>query len=434
MASYWAQTTSLPHFPRAEGETQTGVLVIGGGITGLLCAHQLQKAGVPYALAEAKEICGGVTKNTTAKITAQHGLVYADLVQTFGRERAKLYLQANLNAIAAYRALGQELQCAIETKPAYVYARHGAQPLERELHALDALGYPARFVAELPLPFPINGAVCFPEQAQFHPLQFLAKLAKGLHIYENTPVQKLEKGVASVPNGTIRFEKAIVATHFPFLNKHGLYFMKLYQQRSYVLALKGAPPFDGMAIDEAENGLSFREADGLLLLGGGGHRTGKKGGGYEALEAFAQQNYPHAKIVSRWATQDCMTLDQLPYIGQYAPTAPEIYVATGFNKWGMTSAMVASTLLCDLVTGKENALAALYTPQRRVLRKQLGVNLMETTLHLLTPTAPRCTHLGCALQWNKQEHSWDCACHGSRYTAEGELLNEPAQKGLKSTP
>ena len=186
-----------------------------------------------------------------------------------------------------------------------------------------------------------------------------------------------------------------------------------------------------MYLDEAENGLSFRSHNGRLILGGGGHRTGKQGGSWQELEAFAAAHYPDANITHRWATQDCMTLDGMPYIGQYSANTPNLYVATGFNKWGMTGSMASALLLTDLILGKPNPYAGLFSPSRSMLHPQLGINMLESAKNLLTPTAPRCPHLGCALKWNPQEHSWDCPCHGSRFTAEGELIDNPATGDLK---
>lgn len=210
------------------------------------------------------------------------------------------------------------------------------------------------------------------------------------------------------------------------MNKHGGYFLKLYQHRSYVTALDGAQNVDGMYVDEDKKGLSFRNYGDLLLLGGGAHRTGKQGGNWNELEAFARKNYPSARIVNKWATQDCMSLDGVPYIGQYSQKTPDVFVATGFNKWGMTSSMVSAMLLSDLVRGKESKYTPVFSPSRSMLSPQLAVNIFESLIGLLTPTVPRCPHLGCALKYNSAEHSWDCPCHGSRFTESGELINNPA--------
>lgn len=434
MDSIWQKTATLPSFPQLEGEKKTDVLIIGGGITGVLCAHRLAQAGVSYALVEADRIGSGITKNTTAKITAQHGLIYQQLLQKFGAEKARMYLAANQAALAEYRRLCKEISCGFAPADHFVYARHDLRKLEAELLALEKLGFSGKLTKSLPLPFPVAGAVKFPDQAQFHPLQFLSEIAKGLHIYERSPVRCLNGKTAVTGHGRITADKVIVATHFPFLNTHGFYFAKLYQQRSYVLALENTPEMDGMYLGAEENSLSFRTYDDLLLLGGGGHRTGKSGGGWETLLAFTKVYYPNAKEICRWATQDCMSLDGVPYIGPYSKRVPWLYVATGFNKWGMSTAMVAAMLLSDLVQGNENSYAPLFSPARGSLHPQLLKNLLETTVNLLTPTRPRCPHLGCALKWNPQERSWDCPCHGSRFTDAGKLIDNPATGDLKRRP
>lgn len=426
MGSIWEQTAARPAFERLKGEEKTDVLIIGGGITGILCAAMLERAGIRYVLAEAEAICGGVTKNTTAKLTFLHGLLYDKLIRRYGRESAALYLDAQREALAAFRRLAQRVDCDLTEADAYVYSRSDRAKIEREVAALDRLGVPATFCTETELPFSVAGAVRVGEQAQFHPLKFLFSLAKDLHIYENTKILELTPDGATTQHGRIRAEKIIIATHFPMLNKHGSYFLKMYQHRSYVLALQNAAPMRGMYVDEAKDGLSFRNYGDLLLLGGGGHRTGKKGGNWRELSAFAREYYPAAREVCRFATQDCMTLDGMPYIGRYSARTQDLYVATGFNKWGMTSAMTAARLLCDAVQGKENRYAALFSPSRSILHPQLALNAGEALLSLLTPTLPRCPHMGCALHYNAEEHTWDCACHGSRFSKQGDLLDGPA--------
>ena len=424
--SIWTQTARFPRFEPLKQDLKTDVLVIGGGIAGLLCAYLLDQAGVAYALVEAEQICGGITKDTTAKITVQHGLIYDQLVRTFGLEKARMYLHINQQALEKYRALSQTIDCDFHDRSSAVYSMNDRRKIEKEVESLLKLGFPAKFTSELPLPFSVAGAVCFEGQAQFHPLKFLSTIARKLHIFENTRVLELMPGAAVTQHGTIKAEKIIVATHFPFLNKHGSYFLKLYQHRSYVLALKNTPEVRDMYVDESDTGLSFRSYGELLLLGGGGHRTGKKGGGWAELEAFAHQHYPNAQVAERWATQDCITLDNVPYVGQYSKHTPNLYVTTGFNKWGMTSAMASAMLLVDLVLGNENPCAELFSPSRTILRPQLAINAAESALHLLTPTVPRCPHMGCALKYNRQEHSWDCPCHGSRFAEDGHLIDNPA--------
>lgn len=426
MNSVWSETIRMPEFPVLQGRHKTDVLIIGGGMAGLLCAHQLAQAGVDYLLVEANRIAGGITANTTAKVTAQHGLCYAKLVARFGLERARQYWQANEAARAGMEALCKRIPCDWQQKTSFVYSRSARAKLERELRALEKIGAPARFYERLPLPFRTVGAVAMPKQAQFHPLRFLSAICGGLKLYEHSAVRELSGHTAKTDQGCITAKKIIIATHFPFLNTHGSYFLKLYQHRSYVLALEHARDVKGMYVDEAQDGFSFRNYGGLLLLGGGGHRTGKQGGGWNALSVFAQQYEPGAQEVCRWATQDCMTLDAVPYIGHYSARTPDWFVATGFQKWGMTSSMVAAMLLTDLVQEKPNPYAALFSPSRSILRPQLAVNALEATANLLCVSKRRCPHLGCALKWNRQEHSWDCPCHGSRFAKDGKLLDNPA--------
>ena len=430
MESIWAGQV-LPKQPQLHGDIKTDVLIIGGGMAGLLCGYELTKAGVNCVIAEAGRIASHITGNTTAKVTAQHGLCYTPMISRFGQDIAGHYLEANEKALSRFRQLCQEWDCDWEDKDNYIYSTTDAAKLYAELSSLQSLGYPAEFAEALPLPFPTAGAVKFPRQGQFHPLKFLCAILPTLHVFEQTPIRQLTKRTAIADHGTITAEKIIVATHFPFLNKHGSYFMKLYQQRSYVLALESVPELNGMYLDEAENGLSFRSHGSTLLLGGGGHRTGKQGGGWAELERCAKTYYPDGIITHRWATQDCMSLDGIPYIGQYSARTPNLYVATGFNKWGMTSSMVAAQLLRDLILGKHNPYQELFSPSRSMLHPQLGINLLESTKNLLSFSPKRCPHLGCALKWNPQERSWDCPCHGSRFAEDGSLLDNPATGDLK---
>ena len=431
MDSIWGADVQMPHFPQLDQDMHTDVLVIGGGLAGLLCAWQLTCKGVDCVLIEEKRLMEGVSGRTTAKLTSQHGLIYGKLLKKFGPEKARLYWQANEEALREFATFSQKADFDFKPENNYIYATNDTQKLEAELAACERLKIPASWENKLPLPFPVAGALCFPDQGKFHPLKLAAHLAKDLPIYENTKALSFVGNRVQTPKATVTAEKIIVATHFPLLNKHGSYFLKLYQQRSYVIALEKAPQVEGMYLDCAENGLSIRNAGNRLLLGGGGHRTGKQGACWRMPEAVAEKYYPDSKIVARWATQDCMTLDGMPYIGRYSKSTPNLFVATGFQKWGMTTSMAAAKLLTDLIQERENPYASLFSPSRSILHPQLAMNGIETTCNLLRPTKPRCPHLGCALQWNEAEHSWDCPCHGSRFDEEGRVLNNPATDDLK---
>ncbi len=430
----WEQDVQMPQFPRLDQDLRTDVLIIGGGMAGLLCAWNLTRAGVDCALIEENRLMSGVSGRTTAKITSQHGLVYGKLLNQLGREKTQLYWQANEDALAAYRNLAETADFDFCTQSSYIYTTEGAKALEAEMEAYECLRIPATWETGVNLPFPVQGAISFPNQAQFHPLKFVSHILNGLKIFENTKALSFSGNQVQTPNGTVTAQKIIIATHFPILNKHGAYFLKLYQQRSYVIALEHGDLVDGMYLDQAENGLSVRTAGKWLLLGGGGHRTGKPGLGWSLPEAAAKQYYPDARIAARWATQDCMSLDGMPYIGQYSNATRDLFVATGFQKWGMSSSMVAAMLLTDLIRGKENPYADLFSPSRSVIHKQLFINGADSAINLLRPTKPRCPHLGCALRWNKAERSWDCPCHGSRFDPDGKVLNNPATGDLKHPP
>lgn len=431
MESIWGKEVELPQFPKLQEDLQTDVLIIGGGLAGMLCAERLTRAGVECTLIEQNRLMCGVSGRTTAKVTSQHGLIYDKLIKCVGEEKARQYWRVNEDALAVLRTMGNKEQYDFEKQTGYIYATKNTDKLEAEMNACERLGIPARWEEDLPLPFPVAGAIAFANQGQIHPMKLAAHISGNLKIYENTKALSFLGNQVQTPKGTITAQKIIVATHFPILNKHGSYFLKLYQQRSYVIALENAQQPEGMFLDCEDNGLSLRNAGRWLLLGGGGHRTGKPGMGWQLPETVARTYYPKARIGARWATQDCMSLDGMPYIGLYSKATPNLYVATGFQKWGMTSSMAAAMILTDILTGKENPYTHLFSPSRSMLHKQLLYNGVETTINLLRPTKPRCPHLGCALHWNEQEHSWDCSCHGSRFDAGGKVLNNPATDDLK---
>lgn len=277
MHSVWSDTADLPRFPTLQGEVKTDVLIIGGGMCGVLCAYQLAQMGVDYVLVEGNTICSGVTKNTTAKLTVQHGLIYDKLIKSAGKEQAAMYLQANQDGLEEYKRLCKNTDCAFEEKSAYTYTMQDRSKIEAEVKAYETLGYRAEFAMPEALPLKTQGAVRLDRQAQFHPLKFIAGIVKELNIYENSFVRSLDGLTARTDEATVTAKKIIVATHFPFLNTHGSYFLKLYQERSYVIALSGAPDVGGMYVDEAQKGKSFRNYGDLLFVGGGDHQDGQAG-------------------------------------------------------------------------------------------------------------------------------------------------------------
>lgn len=431
MKSLWQQKSCIPKFEKLNGDISTDVLIIGGGLAGILTAYLLKEKGIDCILVEKDRICSATTANTTAKITTQHGFIYSKILKAYGKDYAKAYYAANSDAANNLRKLCTYFSCYVENKDNFVYTENKHR-LHKELEALQRIGVSTIYKEDLPLPLSAAGAVGFENQGQFNPLELASYIVKEIQVFENTKVTEMIGTTAVTDRGKIKASKVVVATHFPFINKHGSYFLKLYQHRSYVLALKDAQPLNAMYVDENKTGLSFSSFDGLLLLGGGGHRTGKYGGNFNELVRFKDELFPDSKEVYRWATQDTITLDSIPYIGNYSKNTPDLYVATGFNKWGMTSSMLSAQIISSNIAGKPLPYAQVFSPSRCILKPQLLVNGFEALKNLVTPTTKRCPHLGCALKYNNAEHSWDCACHGSRFDKNGKVLDGPANGDLKT--
>lgn len=480
MESIWSKTTSRQTYPSLQGDFKTEAAVIGGGLAGILTAFLLQQRNISTIVLEAAHIGSGQTKNTTAKITSQHNLIYHQLINDFGEEKARQYASANQQAIQEYRRIieKQNIDCRFAEYPAYLYTQNeqAVQLLEQETDAAKALGIDVELTCQTQLPFSVSAAVKFHKQAQFHPLAFLQSIAKGLTIFEHTKALSVEGNRILTDHGTVTAKHIVFATHFPFMNIPGFYFARMHQERSYVLALQNAAKLDGMYLGVDDDGLSFRNVDGALLLGGGSHRTGENsaGGRYALLRDKARAFYPQSVELAHWSAQDCMTLDGVPYIGQFSSATPNWHVATGFGKWGMTSSMVSATLIADRISGTENPCAEVFSPLRftpsasaKALATDLGQAVKGLSRQVFSPpraeldalpighggviayngekvgaykedaenvylVSIRCPHLGCQLEWNPDEKSWDCPCHGSRFDYKGNLLDNPAQTNAES--
>ncbi|WP_255993848.1 FAD-dependent oxidoreductase [Clostridium perfringens] len=476
MKSLWSESCKFRKREALNKDIKTDVLVIGAGIAGILTAYMLKQKGRDVVLIDAAEIASGNTKNTTAKITSQHDLIYSKLITEFGEEKARQYAKANELAIKKYKEIieNRRIECDFEEKPAYVYSLNEVEVLKEEAEAAKKLGIDAEFVQEANLPFKINGALKFNNQAQFNPLKFLKDISKELVIYENTRALEIKENLVVTSGGNITANNIVVATHYPIMNAPGYYFMKMHQERSYVLALENTNEIDGMYIDLNKEGYSFRTYNNLLLLGGISHRTGEneEGGSYDELRKVAKRLYPKAKEKYHWSAQDCMTIDGIPYIGRYSSETPNIYVATGFNKWGMTSSMVSAMIISDMILEKENDFSEIFSPRRFDLSlsiNNIANDLIETAKNFIAQkvyipsseiehiknghggiieyngekvgvyknkegkeffVSTKCTHLGCQLSWNADELTWDCPCHGSRFDYKGRLIGSPATKDL----
>lgn len=474
MDSIWSKTSKGKKRPSLEGDVRTDVAVIGGGMTGILTVWQLEQAGIHTVILEADQIGGGQTKNTTAKITSQHGMFCNRFLEKKGEEKAKNYVQANQDAVEEYKRIVREegIDCDLTECDSYVYSLD-KEKLRKETEAARKLGINASFEEQIEIPVSCAGAVRFPHQASFHPLKFLEALARNLTVYEDTLVTEVRGHQVKTLCGSVRADKIIFAAHFPFINFPGMYFARMHQERSYVIALETEERLKGMYIGDGKETLSFRQYDKYLLLGGQAHRTGENraGGQYEELKKAAEEMYPQSRVTACWSAQDCMTADEIPFIGRYSKERPDWYVATGFQKWGMSSAMVSALLLKDMVCGIQNPYEDVFAPSRfsaeeltqiikdsgkavKGLTKRFFHLPGETAAELLrghgavadTPQGKAgvykteegklcqvnivCPHMGCELNWNPEELTWDCPCHGSRFDREGNLIDGPAKEGI----
>ena len=428
MKSIWEENLDMPSFPSLSKDICCDVLIIGGGIAGILCGYTLKKAGVDYVILESDKICAKTTRFTTGKITSLHGFIYSRLIKEFGKDFAKLYYEANEDAIREYKELCKNIDCDFKIKDNYIYSLDKTK-IKKEYDAIKSLNIEAVFEENSALPFDTAGCIKFENQAEFNPLKFLKEISKNLNIYENSRVKKVKNNICYTKDAKVTANKIIFATHFPLPALEGLYFAKMYQEKSYAIAYKSEYNLKGNYIDENSE-LSIRRYNDYLILGGQKHRTGKKSGNWQTLEDYKDKYFPGNKTKYFWAAEDTITLDGVPYIGRINAFSKDKYVITGFNKWGMTSSMLGAKLLCDLILGKENKYEKIFSTKRTILRKQLVINAFESAKNLISFSTPRCTHLGCKLIWNKHEHTWDCPCHGSKFSKNGDILNGPANKKL----
>jgi glycine/D-amino acid oxidase-like deaminating enzyme/nitrite reductase/ring-hydroxylating ferredoxin subunit len=497
MTSAWLATRPEPRsFPTLDRDARADVAVLGGGIVGITTALLLREAGLDVVLLEADRLAHGVSGHTTAKVTSQHGLVYARLRARFGAEGARTYAEANQAALEwiADRVASDAIECDFRRRPAYAYvtSERSRGKLEDEARAADEAGLPAWLAETVPLPFDLEAAVRFDNQAEFHAGRYLGALADrlaaaGARVFEHTrAVEVINDGdrVVKTPGGDVTAGHVVVATHYPFLDR-SLAFARVSPQRSYAILCRiaGALP-EGMFISGDSPSRSVRavplEGEELLLVGGEGHKPGTGGDTrvrYRRLEAFAREHWDVRSVDYRWSAQDNTTLDGVPYVGPLTPWDGRVLMATGFAKWGMTGGTAAAIILADRVQDKENAWAGLFDPSRLTLRASarrfltenaqvglrfVGDRLMKPGLRSLeelrpgegdivrhdgekvaafrdddgtvTAVAPVCTHLGCQVNFNAAERSWDCPCHGSRFAVDGSVLHGPAVHRLERKP
>lgn len=426
----WEDTVELKDFPSLDQDLKTDILVIGGGICGILTAYKLKNEGYNVVVVEANKIGDKITKRTTAFVSAFHDTLYQDLVKDLGFKKAKKYLKANLEAVKDFERLAKIYDFDYEKVSSCFYSKNDLELVNKEKETLEKMNYQAKFIKEIPLPINIVGGLEYPSQGQMNALKLLNCLSKELTIYENTKVIDIDKNLAKTEKNKIQASKIVTCTHFPIHNNL-LYSMRMYQTRSYVLAIKYDKNLPSTYTDMEEGGLYFRKYKDFLIIGGNDIRTGNINDCYEKIKTFVKENFNDSKIEYYWANQDLVTLDNVAYIGKINSFSKDIYVATGFNLWGMTTSMISANIITDLIKGNKNKYEELYKPNRCMINKNLFINMAKFIKDEIGVNKKRCTHLKCVLNYNDCEKSYDCPCHGSRFSLDGEVLNDPADKNLK---
>ncbi|TYR81679.1 FAD-dependent oxidoreductase [Priestia megaterium] len=489
----WRDTVKFPSFKPLAENRKVDVVVVGGGITGVTTAYLLQKEGLQVALLEASNILNGTTGHTTAKITAQHDVIYDELLSHIGEEKTSLYYQANEQALQFMKNLieQEKIDCDFSIQDAYLYAStlEFDHRIHKEFRAYQKLNIPCTFETSLPFQFDVRAAAVMKDQAQFHPLKYLTHLVNkfvqaGGFIFENTVATDVEESnsptVVTRDGHRISCQYIAICSHFPFYDGAGFYFTRMYADRSYVLAAKVDKPFPGgmyLSADQPTRSLRSATINGeeVVLVGGEGHKTGQGINTkfhYQALQRFAEENFNVTAYPYRWSAQDLFTLDKIPYIGPIKKNKTNIFIATGFKKWGMSHSAVAAQLIADSILQQDNPFKDLYDPSRfyadpsikHFLRQNLdvanhlikgkldlpekGIDQLENdegaiiyinskrtgaykdtdgNIHCVDTT---CTHLGCEVNWNVGDRTWDCPCHGSRYSYDGSVVEGPAENPL----
>ena len=535
MNSYWINSEkNKEKYNKLEKNIETDICIIGGGITGISTAYYLTKENLKVTVLDMGKIGFQTTGNSTAKITSQHGLFYKYLKDSKGEDFARLYYDANEDAIKNIKKIveKEKIQCDLECQSAYVLAanREEVQKVKDEVEVVRGFGGHAEYLERedidknLLILNPL-AAIRFKNQAQFNSYKYTIELAKvcknlGANIYENTKVVDVrdEKDyyyLETEDGYKIKAKYLVITTKYPIINIPGFYFMKMYQSTSYGISIPVKEKlFDGMYITSTNPKVSLRMAkvdnniikdvvDGnienyakqdkenrkrvkekqnskidneyVLIVVGTDHKTGEKtdlSNSYKKLENIAKQIYPQGKVENYWNTEDCITLDKIPYIGKYSTMWENAYVATGFNKWGITTSNIAANIITDMIIGRKNRYEDIFISTRVEPvknRQEVGNMLKETVSSLVLKKfelpeseqaslkneegkiieiegekvgaykdkegriytiVPKCAHLGCELSWNNLEKTWDCPCHGSRYDYTGKMLYGPTVKDL----
>jgi glycine/D-amino acid oxidase-like deaminating enzyme/nitrite reductase/ring-hydroxylating ferredoxin subunit len=491
--SFWVATVaeSAPdHVPLAR-DLEVDVAIVGGGIVGLTAAHLLLRAGKRVAVLEARRVGRQVTGRSTAKVTSQHSLIYQRLASDFGDEGARLYGAANQAALDHIAAVAREVACDFERTAAYVYARSDAEiaKVRTETEVAQRVGLPASFVSEVPLPFPAAGAIRFDNQGQFNPCRYILGLARmvaadGAQVFEGTRARSIEHGEPCrvvTDRGTVTARDVIDATHMP-LGREGMFFAKAYPYAHPMLAARVDPARApaGMFISAGSPTHSVRTArwseTPYVVAVGEAFKPGQPEQSmrmFEDLARFVGEAFAVASIDYYWTNEDFNSMDGMPFVGRATSGSKHLFVATGFNAWGITTGTAAAMILCDLIAGRANPWASLFDAARikpiaggpSFLSENLsvGTHLVQGYIkgrprsisdlaageaaivkhdgeHLAVfrdeqgqphAVSAICTHLRCIVGWNPADRTWDCPCHGSRFDVDGSVIHGPATVDLE---
>ncbi|MEH7075570.1 FAD-dependent oxidoreductase [Neobacillus drentensis] len=494
--TYWREI-ELPTFQKLTEDISVDVAVVGAGITGITAAYLLSKEGKKVAIIEAGSVLNGTTGHTTAKLTAQHGLIYDEFINHFGKEKTRLYFESQMNALQFVEKMVTEngVDCDFSKEDAYMYATTDeyVDKLKTEWEAYKSLDIDGALKDTIPFNIPAKAALMMKNQAQYHPLKFLKSLLDdavkaGCDVYEDTVADDIEDDnsnpkVVTKSGHRVTCKQVIIATHFPFYDIPGLYFARMYPDRSYAIGIKTDKEYPGgmyISADSPSRSIRYtplnEEGKKLLIIGGENHKPGQGIDTlkhYEALEAFAEEVFGLKGYDYRWSAQDLVTLDKIPYIGPITAARENILVATGYKKWGMTTGISAGHLLTDYVMNRHNPYKELYSPSRFdadpdlksivTTNADVAKHLLKGKLEIVEKVTDdlqngegsvvmykgkragaykdengkiyivdtTCTHLGCECEWNHAEKSWDCPCHGSRYAYSGDVIEGPTKKALK---
>lgn len=492
--SYWILTSKNKEFNKLENDIETDCLIVGGGIAGLTVAYLLAKENKKVVILEASQIGYGASGRNTGKVTSQHGLIYNEIKKEYSLEKARLYYEANQEGLSLVNKIieGNDINCNFKLVPAYVYTQDNKyiKDIEDEYETCSELNIPCKLKDQIEgLPFEIKKAISFDKQGQFNPKKYVDELSKidedlGVHIYENTPVVDVKVGdiceVICANNYKVRAKNLILASSNAWYDGLMLYFSKEEASRSYLLSAKlNEQISEGNYINVEEPTRTFRtykddKGEDYLIVGGQDHKTGKCNNEketYEIIKKFAEDTFDVKEIEANWSTQDYVSFDNIPYIGRINKKQNNVYIITGTSKWGLSNTSVGATIIKDLITKNQSKYEELYNPSR--LKSYMNVKYLENGLEVAydyikgkfskgSKELPKnkdegkvvnidgknygayrdekgelfivditCTHLGCELRFNSGEKSWDCPCHGSRFSYKGEILNGPALKPLK---